>query len=155
MKSLRRQHGVAMLELAICLPLLITLVFGITEFGRAIFLYDTLAKSARDAARFLAVRDPSSPGAVSDAKCMAVYGNPNCAGSPLAAGLTTAMVSVCYAADPSCAANFQSQGASPVINLVGVTIGGANTPYAFTSVIPSVVPSFNFGAISVTMRQVL
>jgi len=155
MSSLRKQQGVAMLELAICLPLLMTLVFGITEFGRAMFLYDTLAKSARDAARFLAVRDPNGPGAVADAKCMAVYGNPNCTGSPLANGLTTAMVSVCYAADPSCAANYQSQGASPVINLVAVTIGGANNPYAFTSVIPAIIPSFNFGAISVTMRQVL
>jgi Flp pilus assembly protein TadG len=144
-----------MLELAICLSLLITLVFGITEFGRAMFLYDTLAKSARDAARFLAVRDPNSSGALSDAKCMAVYGNPSCTGNALASGLTTAMVSICYAADPSCAANYQSQGASPVINLVGVTIGGANNPYTFTSVVPFVVPSFNFGAISVTMRQVL
>jgi Flp pilus assembly protein TadG len=155
MRSSISQRGVAMLELAISMTLLITLVFGITEFGRAMFLYDTLAKSARDAARFLAVRDPSAPGAVTDAKCMAVYGNPDCTGSPLAAGLTTAMVSICYAADPSCAGSYQSQGASPVINLVGVTIGGANNPYAFTSVVPSIVPSFNFGAISVTMRQVL
>jgi Flp pilus assembly protein TadG len=155
MSSLKRQRGVAMIELAISLSLLITLVFGITEFGRAMFLYDTLAKSARDAARFLAVRDPSSGTALSDAKCMAVYGNPDCTGNALAPGLTTAMVSICYAADPSCAANYQSQGASPVINLVGVTIGGANSPYPFTSVVPFVVPSFNFGAISVTMRQVL
>jgi len=155
MISLQRQRGVAMLELAICMTLLITLVFGITEFGRAMFQYDTLAKSARDAARFLAVRDPSAAGAVGDAKCMAVYGNPNCTGTALAPGLTTGMVSVCYAADPACAANYQSQGASPVINLVGVTIGGANNPYVFTSAVPFVVPSFNFGAISVTMRQVL
>jgi Flp pilus assembly protein TadG len=155
MRSFYRERGVAMIELAISMSLLITLVFGITEFGRAMFLYDTLAKSARDAARFLAVRDPSSGTAIADAKCMAVYGNPNCSGSPLAPGLTTAMVSICFAADPSCAANYQSQGASPVINLVGVTIGGASSPYAFTSVVPFVVPSFNFGAISVTMRQVL
>src|SRR5690349_4726260 len=119
MSSLKRQRGVAMIELAISLTLLMTLVFGITEFGRAMFLYDTLAKSARDAARFLAVRDPSAAGAVSDAKCMAVYGNPDCTGSPLAPGLTTAMVSVCYAANASCAASYQSQGTAPVINLVG------------------------------------
>jgi Flp pilus assembly protein TadG len=149
------QRGVAMIELAVCMTLLTTLAFGVTEFGRAIMVYDTLAKSARDATRFLTVRDPSAAGNVADAKCMAVYGNPNCTGTPLAPGLTTAMVSVCYAADPSCAPTFQSQGASPVINLVAVTIGGAGAPYAFTSVVPAVVPSFNFGAITVTMRQVL
>ena len=149
------QRGVALLELALSLSLLITIVFGITEFGRAILQYNTLAKAARDAARFLAVRDPSAAGAIADAKCMAVYGNPNCTGNALASGLTTAMVSVCYAADLACAATHQSQGASPVINLVTVTIGGANNPYTFTSAIAFVVPSFDFGAISATMRQVL
>jgi Flp pilus assembly protein TadG len=150
-----KQRGVALLELALSLSLLVTIVFGITEFGRAILQYNTLAKAARDAARFLAVRDPSAAGAVSDAKCIAVYGNPNCTGNALASGLSTAMVSVCYAADPACAATHQSQGSSPVINLVTVTIGGATNPYTFSSAIAFVVPNFNFGAISVTMRQVL
>src|SRR3954462_9363638 len=143
-----------MLELAISVTLLITIVFGMTEFGRAIMQYDTLAKSARDAARFLAVRDPSAPGAIADAQCMAVYGNPNCTGTPLAPGLTAAMVTVCYATDLACSATHQSQGSAPVINLVSVTIGGG-TPYPFSSVVPSVVPSFNFAPITVTMRQVL
>jgi Flp pilus assembly protein TadG len=155
MRPIHKQHGVALLEFALSLSLLITIAFGITEFGRAILQYNTLAKAARDAARFLSVRDPSAPGAVSDAKCMAVYGNPDCTGSALVSGLTTAMVSVCYAADPACAATHQSQGASPVVNLLTVTIGGANNPYSFTSAMSFVVPSFNFGAISVTMRQVL
>lgn len=150
-----KQRGVALLEFALSLSLLITIVFGITEFGRAIFQYNTLTKAARDAARFLAVRDPSAPGAVSDAKCMAVYGNPACSGAALVAGLTLSMVNVCYAANPACAATHQSQGASPVINLVSVTIGGPNNPYSFTSVMSFIVPSFDFGAISVTMRQVL
>jgi Flp pilus assembly protein TadG len=149
------QRGVALLELALSLSLLITIVFGITEFGRAIFQYNTLAKAARDAARYLVVRDPSAAGVVADAKCMAVYGNPTCTGNALVSGLTTAMVTVCYAADPACAATHQSQGASPVINLVTVTIGGANNPYTFTSALSFIVPNFDFGAISVTMRQVL
>jgi len=150
-----KQQGVALLELALSLSLLITITFGITEFGRAIFQYNTLTKAARDATRFLSVRDPSAPGAVADAKCMAVYGNPTCTGNPLVAGLALSMVSVCYAADPACAATHQSQGASPVINLVTVTIGGANNFYSFTSAFSFIVPTFEFSAISVTMRQVL
>ena len=155
MKAARKQRGAALVELAVSIMVLIVMVGGMTEYGRAIILYDTLAKSARNAARFLAVRDPAAPGAITDAKCMAVYGNPDCSGSPLATNLTTAMVSVCYAADPACAATHQSQGTAPVINLVSITIGGNGNPYAFTSVIPFIVPSFNFGAINVTMRQVL
>jgi Flp pilus assembly protein TadG len=153
--STARQRGVALVELAIALSLLVTIVFGITEFGRAIFQYNTLAKSVRDAARFLAVRDPGSATSIDQTKCIAVYGNPECSGTPLVVGLTTSMISVCQAMDPSCAPTHQAQGASPVINLVSVTIGGANTPYSFTSVVPFVVPSFTFGAITATMRQVL
>jgi Flp pilus assembly protein TadG len=154
--SLRsRQRGVALIELAISIGVLIMIAFGITEFGRAIYQYNTLAKAVRDAARFLAVRDPSSPAAIDDARCMAVHGNPSCSGPPLAPGLALGMVSVCHAMDPACAATHQAQGASPVINLVTVTIGGPNAPYTFQSLVSFVVPDIPFGAISVTMRQVL
>jgi Flp pilus assembly protein TadG len=153
MSSSRNQRGVALIELALTIGILITIVFGITEFGRAIYQYDTLAKAARDAARHLSTKGPGDATAIGDARCYAVYGNPSCTGSTLAPGLTTAMVSVCDAV--SCPASHQAQGAAPVVNLVSVTIGGANTPYAFISVVQFVVPNFNFGAISVTMRQVL
>jgi hypothetical protein len=63
-------------------------------------------------------------------------------------------VSVCHAMDPVCAPTHQSQGASPVINLVTVTIGGANAPFTFQSLFSFVVPDIPFGAISATMRQV-
>jgi len=150
----RRQSGVALVEFAISLALLISIVFGITEFGRAIFQYNTLAKSARDAVRFLAVKDASDATAIAQAKCMAVHGNPSCSGNTLVGGLTTSMVSVCHAADPKCATTHQAQGASPPINLVSVTIGGGKDPFTFTSVMSFVVPSFDFGSITATMRMV-
>jgi Flp pilus assembly protein TadG len=149
------QRGVALVEFAITvIPLLIT-VFGITEFGRAIYQYDTLAKAARDAARYLSTQAPGDANAIARAQCRAVYGNVNCTGQALAPGLTLAMVNVCDAV--SCPGSHQSQGATPVINMVTVTIGGANQPYTFTLVAPYVldVASFDFGPISATMRQVL
>lgn len=151
----QRQRGAAMLEFAITSIPLLMIVFGITEFGRAIFLYDTLAKSARDAARYLSTQAPGDANAIAKAKCRAVYGNVSCSGNALASGLTTAMVNVCDAS--SCPTTHQTQGAAPVINLVTVTIGGADAPYTFTLVAPFVldVSSFNFSPISVTMRQVL
>ena len=51
-------------------------------------------------------------------------------------------------------ANLWTQG-HPAARVPLGDIGRDLSPYPFTSVVPFVVPSFNFGAISVTMRQVL
>jgi Flp pilus assembly protein TadG len=160
MSLTKHQRGVAIVELAIALFGLVTITFGITEFGRAIYQYNTLAKAARDAARYLSTKAPTDADAKAAAKCLAVfgkpfYGDPTCGGSatPLAPGLTPAMVSICDAV--ACPTTHSAQGTGPVMNLVTLTIGGANAPYTFNSVVSFVVPDIPFGAISVTMRQVL
>jgi Flp pilus assembly protein TadG len=151
----RGQQGMALVEFALTATMLLTIVFGITEFGRAIYQYDTLAKSARDAARHLSTRSAGDADAVAAAGCLAVFGKPTCTDSstPLAPGLTTAMVSVCDSV--SCPGTHQAVGSAPAMNLVTVTIGGAGNPYHFTSLVEFVVPGFDFGPISVTMRQAL
>ena len=154
MKPAKRQRGVALVELGISIFVLITITFGITEFGRAIYQYNTLAKAARDAARFLSTRDPTDTAAKNQATCLVVYGHPACTGSPLVPGLTLAHVSIC---DPlACPADHAAQGSAPVISLVTVSIGGPNaTPFVFDSVASFIVPDFSFSPIAVTMRQVL
>jgi hypothetical protein len=154
MRPVNRQRGVALVELGISIFVLITITFGITEFGRAIYQYNTLAKAARDAARFLSTRDPTDTAAKNQAKCLVVYGHPACTGTPLVPGLTLAHVSIC---DPlACPANHAAQGSAPVVSLVTVSIGGPNaTPYTFDSVASFIVPDFQFSPIAVTMRQVL
>lgn len=154
MRSAKRQRGVALVELAISLPVLIAIAFGITEFGRAIYQYNTLAKTTRDAARYLSMRAPGDAAAANQATCLAVYGNPACTGNPLVPGLTTAMVSVCDAL--SCPADHAMQGSAPVLNLVSVTIGGPNAaPFVFDSMVSFILPDIAFGPIGVTMKQVL
>lgn len=154
MTARNRQRGVAMVEFGISAFVLITIAFGITEFGRAIYQYNELAKAARDAARFLSTRDPTDTTAKDQAKCLVVYGRPACTGTPLIPGMTVAHVSICDALD--CPADHASQGSAPVMNLVTVSIGGANaTPYMFNSLVSFIVPDFTFEPISVTMRQVL
>ena len=51
-----KQRGVAAVELALILPLLLAICFAVTEFGRAIYTYNTLAKSTRDASRYLSTQ---------------------------------------------------------------------------------------------------
>jgi Flp pilus assembly protein TadG len=145
---------VALVELAISILVMISIAFGITEFGRAIYQYNTLAKAVRDATRYLSTRGAADAAAKDQAKCLAVYGNPTCQGSPVAAGLTIAMVSICDAL--ACPADHAIQGSAPVINLVTVSIGGPNaTPFTFNSLVSFVVPDIQFGPIGVTMKQVL
>jgi Flp pilus assembly protein TadG len=160
MKSRGRQRGLALVELGISIFLLITIAFGITEFGRAIYQYNTLAKAVRDATRFLSTRDATDTAAKDQARCLAVYGKATltCATDvslvPLASGLTLAMVSICDAL--ACPADHAAQGTAPVINLVTVSIGGPNaTPYTFDSIFSFVVPDIQFGPIRATMKQVL
>jgi Flp pilus assembly protein TadG len=47
-------RGVATIEVAIALPLLLLLMTATVEIGRLLSQYDTLTKSVRDAARYLA-----------------------------------------------------------------------------------------------------
>ena len=55
----KKQNGVALVEFALVLPLLLILTFITTEFGRALYQYNTIAKSLRDASRYLSAQDLS------------------------------------------------------------------------------------------------
>ena len=54
-KRSARQQGAVVVEFALVLTLLITLMAGIFEFGRAFWYYDTLTKATRDGARLMAM----------------------------------------------------------------------------------------------------
>lgn len=54
-KRALQQQGAAIVEFALVLTLLITLMAGIFEFGRAFWYYDALTKSTRDGARLMSV----------------------------------------------------------------------------------------------------
>lgn len=148
MIRLRKHRGVASVELAFLMIPLLLLTFGTTEFGRAIYQYNTLAKSTRDAARYLSAQSAGDAVDVATAQCLAVYGNTDCTGTVLLPGLTASMVTVCDSVScPSTHLN-QTTG-SGVLNLVTVTISG----YQFTSLVPFIAPNLAFKNISTTMRQ--
>lgn len=50
-----RQHGGAVVEFALLLTLLVSVLAGIVEFGRTFWYYDALSKATRNAARALSV----------------------------------------------------------------------------------------------------
>lgn len=51
-KLIKDKRGQAMVELALVLPILIILVFGITEFGRIFHSYLLITNASREGARF-------------------------------------------------------------------------------------------------------
>ena len=146
--SNHRQRGAALIELALIMPLLLLLTFITTDFGRAMYEYNAVVKSTRDAVRYLSVQTPGTH--VTEARNLMVYGNTAGTGTPLVRGLSLANVPA-----GSCC-TWQSVGANPLITTVTVRISS----YTFHSLFPSVTglvfanPSGNlvFSDITATMR---
>lgn len=57
-----KERGAAMVEMALVLPILVLLVFGIIEFGRAYNAQITLTHAAREGVREFAVTQDSAAG---------------------------------------------------------------------------------------------
>jgi Flp pilus assembly protein TadG len=51
-----RRPGAATVEMAMVTPLLVAVLFGIFEYGRFVFVYQTATNAARDGARFASAR---------------------------------------------------------------------------------------------------
>jgi Flp pilus assembly protein TadG len=57
----RNERGAAAVEFALVLPLLVLLVVGIADFGRAYYLQTTLSAAAREGVRAMALKnDPAA-----------------------------------------------------------------------------------------------
>lgn len=146
----RPQHGVALIELALAIPLMIMLSMIVIEFGRAMYEYNTVTKSVRDAVRYLTVQLPPAPTSCpSNATNLVQYGliSPKPADKPLAPGLASATITC----------NWQSSGTYP---LVSTTVTVTVRSYRFQSIVSNVFGlqlftngGITFGNISATMRM--
>lgn len=152
----KRQRGAVVVEFAVTATLVTTIVFGASEYGRAMYQYDTVVKNVRAATRYLSQFNAGDSTSIGQAKCLAVYGSTTCGQTPLVPGLTTSMVSVCDAS--SCSATNASVGAPSGctaaaclthVNLVTVKIAGL----PFTSLATGFVRNFTMGTVAATMPQ--
>jgi len=148
------QRGVAAIEFALVLIPLTVLAFGITEYGRAMYQYNTIAKATRDAARYMSMQAPGDAGATAKAKCLVTFGKTVCSGSPLVSGLTDQSVTISIrdsSTNPGThALQPVSAGGGPVTgvaNLVTVEVSG----FQFVSLVSFVAPNIAFGPIGTTM----
>ena len=72
LSKLRESRGNAVVEMALILPILLLLVFGITEFGRAWMVVNILTTAAREGARLAVVTTPTPDVAAVQARATAV-----------------------------------------------------------------------------------
>ena len=100
-KQCGRQRGVATVEFAITLPLLMLLILATAEVGRALFQYNTLTKALRDSARYVSGARPGTTGVFNltaeirdAAQKLAVYGNAAGTGATVLPGLAPSDVTV-------------------------------------------------------------
>src|SRR5690242_13337603 len=56
----RSERGSTMVEGALCLMVFLMMIFGIMDFGRAVFAYNSISWAAREGARYAMVRGSSS-----------------------------------------------------------------------------------------------
>jgi Flp pilus assembly protein TadG len=147
---MKRQQGVALVEFALVLPLLLVMMLVTTELGRALYQYNSIVKSVREAARYLAVRLPGT--AVSDtekavvgkAKNIVVFGSPSATGLSVVPGLSLSNVP-----DPV----WSTTGTYPTFNVVTVTVQNYTFRPLFGSVFGVRFNSMTFSPIRATMRS--
>lgn len=137
------QRGVTTVEFAIVSTVLFIVLFGVIEFGRALFVVNTLTEATRRGARMAAVCPIDDPAVAS----AAVFDNGS-GTSAVVSGLTTGDVEVGYLdangnpiGDPS--------GNFGLIRYVRVEI----TNYQLPLIIPFVMPTLNLSGFATTIPR--
>ena len=127
----KRQRGTALVETAICLPLLLFVMLAAGEVTFAFLQHNTLTKAVRDGARYAAgVARKGTLGysldanEINETKNLVVYGNQAGTGTPVLPNLAVAAVTVTE---------------------LGEHFVDVHATYAYTGILGSVLPSFGLG----------
>jgi Flp pilus assembly protein TadG len=145
-----RAGGQSIVEFALVIPIIILLVVGFFEIGRAVFAYNTIANAARQAVRVAAVNQIASVTDCDESRPIEDPYEPHWSyrGCAIAAastlGITTANVSISYSPPPSTTVT-----CSPTLH-VGC-IASVTVTYAYTISTPFV--SRLIGSISMSQTS--
>ena len=132
------QKGQSLVEMALVSLIFFFLLFGILEFGRALWTYNTIVQSTRAAARWAVanakVTSYNSGSGVytidstdlTSVQNLVVYGYTTASTAPLVSGLTTSLVNV------SIIAQDRDSGGAAINSKVSVSVSG----YQFQFIVP-------------------
>lgn len=127
-----RERGSTLVEFSIAATVFLTVMFGVIEFGRALWTHNALTDAARRGARYAVVHKQIE---IADVKNVVVYGDPAGGTKPVVENLTTDNVQVNYS-------GFTLDGGT-----VQVTITG----YEFNFVVPIVSTKIQMPNYSTTL----
>ncbi|HUR42295.1 MAG TPA: TadE family protein [Verrucomicrobiae bacterium] len=106
MRIRKLQWGLAAVELALMLPIFLLIVTWTAEIGRIMYQHNTLTKSVRDGAQYLArygvVAGIVNPTADQKtlARTLIVYGSPVVGSTPLLPGLAPSQITITTEVEP-------------------------------------------------------
>jgi Flp pilus assembly pilin Flp len=89
------ETGATLVEYAIGASVVIMAIFGVLEFGRALWAHNALSDAARQGARYAVLHPEGDPGV----KNVVVYGDPDGGTQPLLPEMTIDNVIVTYSGD--------------------------------------------------------
>lgn len=123
MKQIKRfqsnERGTTLVEFSIAAAVFLTSMFGVIEFGRALWVHNALADAARRGARYAVLHSAND---VADVKNVVVYGDPAGGTKSTVPNLTADNVTVTYS-------NFALNKGTATVTITG---------YQFEFVIPIV-----------------
>lgn len=127
-RFLAAEQGAALVEAAVILPVFLTLVGGVYEFGFFLYQEQLATSGIRDAARYLALTaDPTSVTNQSSARNLAVSGSIS-GGKPRVAGWETSDVSVSITSIDNATGSY---GGGSVVQVVTVSTSFAGHTLGF------------------------
>lgn len=129
----RDERGSTLVEFSIGVTVFLMAMFGVVEFGRALWAHNALTDAARRGARYAALHSVSSDDSI---KNVVVYGDPAGGTQPLMSDLSTSNVQVTHSSDFS-------------VNAGTVTV--SITDYQFKFVLPFLPKTITMPAYSTTL----
>jgi Flp pilus assembly protein TadG len=161
-------QGAVLVELALLLPILLTLTLVTVEFSQALANYKLIVNQVRSATRYLSTQAAGTGHA--GAACLVTHGvissSTPCPGAALLTGFGQSGFRVSVADAVNAPATHRSQrsstdltdSAATTVNLVSVTASGYRHQLRFAAFLPgaeSGASTLEFGPVSMTMRQTL
>ena len=126
------ERGATLVEFALALSVFLVAMFGVIEFGRAIWVHNALADAARRGARYAVLHSAAD---AADVKNVVVYGDPAGGTQTMVPNLATTNVSVSYS-------NFGLNKGTVTVSI---------TDYQFQFVIPIVGTTITMPAYTTTL----
>jgi Flp pilus assembly protein TadG len=142
-----------LVEFALVVIVFLVIVFGVVEFGRALWTWNTIVQATRAGARFAVVETPNL--ANDDAiKNYVVYLNSAGTGDPVLPGLTTSNVTVAFRRIDPNTGNYvapPNNGAGQPNKYLADVVQVGITGYNFNFVVPLIGTSIPLPAFTTTL----